>query len=113
MNKIGLSLTINKCINHFESIPYFLLFETLENAKLEIINILVSHYKKLHINYPHDLNDFEYEIFSQNDFDTIFTDLEIELIYNYIHSSLLKKKYILNNICFGTITPVFKFTKND
>ena len=51
--------------------------------------------------------------FSQDDFDNIFTDLEIELIYNYIHSSLLKKKYILNNICFATITPIFKFTKND
>lgn len=66
MNKIALSLTINKFINHFESIPYFLIFETLDHAKLEIINILVTHYKKLHVNYPHELSEFEYELFSQN-----------------------------------------------
>ena len=66
MNKIALSLTINKYVNYFESISHFLIFDTLENTKSELINILVTHYKKLHINYPHDLTDFEYELFSQN-----------------------------------------------
>lgn len=65
MSKIALSLTVNKFISHFESISYYLTFDTLENVKTEIINILVTHYKKLHINYPHNLVDFEYEIFNQ------------------------------------------------
>jgi hypothetical protein len=43
MNKVALSLTINKFINHFESTPYFLIFDTLENAKTELINILATH----------------------------------------------------------------------
>ena len=30
MNKIGLSLTINKFTTYFESIPHFLMFETLD-----------------------------------------------------------------------------------
>jgi len=66
MNHIGLSLTINKFTTYFESTPYFLMFDTLDNAKNELINILVTHYKKLNINYPPVLVDFEYEIFSQN-----------------------------------------------
>ena len=66
MNKIGLSLTINKFTTYFESIPHFLMFDTLDNARNELINILVTHYKKLYINYPPVLVDFEYEIFSQN-----------------------------------------------
>ena len=66
MNQIGLSLTINKFTTYFESIPHFLMFDTLENARIELINILVTHYKKLHINYPPVLVDFEYELFSQN-----------------------------------------------
>jgi len=49
MNKIGLSLTINKFTTYFESISHFLMFDTLENAKSELINILVTHYKKLYI----------------------------------------------------------------
>ena len=66
MSKFPVSLTVNKYVNHFESIPYFLIFESLEYAKLGIINILVTHYKKLHVNYPHDLVDFEYLLFDQN-----------------------------------------------
>ena len=66
MNKIGLSLTINKYSTYFESITHFLLFDTLDNTRLELINILTTHYKKLNINYPLLLNDFEYENFSQN-----------------------------------------------
>jgi hypothetical protein len=65
MNKIALSLTINKYTNHFESIPYFLTFETLDNAKSELINILITHFKKLYINYPHELVEFEYELFNR------------------------------------------------
>jgi hypothetical protein len=65
MNKIGLSLTVNKFTTYFESIPYFLICETLENARTEMVNILVTHYKKFHINYPHDLSDFEYQLFNQ------------------------------------------------
>ena len=64
MNKVALSLTINKYNNHFESKPYFLTFETLEQSRTELINILVTHFKKLHINYPQDLVDFEYELFN-------------------------------------------------
>lgn len=64
MNKIGLSLTINKFTTYFESIPHFLMFENLENARTELINILVTHYKKFHINYPPVLIDFEHEVFS-------------------------------------------------
>jgi hypothetical protein len=64
MNKIALSLTINKFLSNFESIPYFLTFDSLEDTRTEIINILVTHYKKLHINYPQELAEFEYELFS-------------------------------------------------
>ena len=66
MNKIGLSLTINKYSTYYESINQFLLFDTVDNARRELINILVSHYKKLNINYPLQLIDFEYEIFNQS-----------------------------------------------
>lgn len=65
MSKIALSLTVNKFINHFESIPYFLTFDSLEDTRNEIVNILVTHFKKLNINYPHELIEFEYELFSQ------------------------------------------------
>lgn len=65
MSKIALSLTINKFDNHFESIPYFFTFQSLEDARTEMINILVTHFKKLHINYPHELVEFEYELFNQ------------------------------------------------
>jgi len=65
MNKIGLSLTINKFTTYFESIPHFLLFDTLDDARKELINILVTHYKKFNINYPPILIDFEHEVFSQ------------------------------------------------
>lgn len=65
MNNIALSLTINKNINYYESTPYFLTFDSLENARSELINILFTHFKKLHINYPNDLVDFEYEYFNQ------------------------------------------------
>ena len=64
MNKIGLSLTINKYSTYFECINNFLMFDTLEDAKNELINILVSHYKKLHIDFPQNLVDFEYELFN-------------------------------------------------
>ena len=64
MNKIGLSLTINKFTTYFESIAHFLMFDSLDNARSELINILVTHYKKLYINYPQELINFEYEIFS-------------------------------------------------
>ena len=64
MNKVALSLTINKFTTYFEAIHCFLIFDTLENAKTELVNILVSHYKKLQINYPHDLEDFDYIVFN-------------------------------------------------
>jgi hypothetical protein len=63
MNKIALSLIINKFQNYFESTTYFLTFDSLENTKTEIINILVTHFKKLNINYPQELAEFEYELF--------------------------------------------------
>jgi hypothetical protein len=66
MNKIALSLTVNKFTSYFESISYFLTFDTLENTKNGMINILINHFKKIHINYPHNLIDFEYELFNQN-----------------------------------------------
>ena len=65
MSKVALSLTVNKFSNYFEAIPYFLTFDTLENAKNEMINILVTHYKKLHINYPQEILDFEYINFNK------------------------------------------------
>ena len=78
MNQIGLSLTINKFTTYFESTPYFLMFDTLENTRNELINILVTHFKKLHINYPSELSEFEYELFNHQ---YVKTDAFVYKIY--------------------------------
>ena len=65
MNKIGLALTINKYNTYFESVSYFTVNESIENAKKSLVNTLVDHFKHINIDFPLDLIDFEYLWFKQ------------------------------------------------
>jgi hypothetical protein len=62
----ALSLTINKYTTYFESINHFLLFETLDDLRKELINILTNQYKNYNIDYPSELIKFENIIFNDN-----------------------------------------------
>jgi len=65
MNKIGLIITINKFNNWFETIQTTFVSNTIDDAKNDLIEFLASHFKNLNIDYPLDLNDFEYLWFKQ------------------------------------------------
>ena len=60
MNKIALLIRINKYKQYFESDQKTFICESIEEAKNNIINILVKNFSHLNIDYPDDFNDFEY-----------------------------------------------------
>lgn len=81
MNNIGLSLTINKFTTFYESTPHFIMVDSQESARKEIINILNTHYKKFHIDFPSDLSEFEHEVFG----------------HTYVHADAFVYKLFINN----------------
>lgn len=65
MNNFGLVLTINKYNTYFESVSYFNVYESLEDAKKLLVNTLVDHFKHINIDFPLELIDFEYAWFKE------------------------------------------------
>jgi hypothetical protein len=65
MSKVGLIITINKFTNYFESNCYTILTDSLYNAKNELVLTLVENFKHINIDFPNNLNDFEYIWFKQ------------------------------------------------
>jgi Leucine-rich repeat (LRR) protein len=81
--------------------------ENIDNVYRKTLGSLQCVYKKL------EEGKRKTKIVSKNDSIQNINDDEIEVIYDYLHSSLVRKKYILNKYCNGDILPIFKFTKND
>jgi hypothetical protein len=103
MNKFGLIVTINKYKHYFSSVQSYIVCNDMNEAKLELIKYLTSHFSLLNIDFPTSFEDFEniwfnqtyvnadvftYKIFSNNDWlspwsnDEIYDDvLEAMLIH--------------------------------
>ena len=65
MTKLGLTITINKFTTYFESKNYFLLCDTIDDAKNKLIEIIVDNFKYINIDFPDNLVDFEYQWFNK------------------------------------------------
>ena len=63
MSKIGLIITINK-IN--ESVQTTFICSTLDECYIELIKHISTIFNRLHIDFPINLEDFEYIWFEQN-----------------------------------------------
>ena len=81
MSKVGLIIIINKFKAYFESKIETIECESILDAKKYLLNYLLTQFGKLNIDYPMDLNEFEYLWFggdkyvNSNAFDyKIFTD---------------------------------------
>lgn len=94
--KYGLIINLNKYNSFCEIIHKTFIFDTLEDCKNQLINFLINEFKDLNIDFPLELNDFEYIILNQNYINTnmfnymIFYDnkwitpWELDDIYNEI-----------------------------
>ena len=65
MNKIGITVTINKYTTYFDSISYYLIVDSIEQANKYLIDTLVENFKYINIDFPNNLVDFEYHWFKQ------------------------------------------------
>ncbi len=65
MSKFGLCLTINKYHNYFDTVSYYEVFDSAEILYKSLIDILSSHFTHLNIDFPQEINDFEYLWFGQ------------------------------------------------
>ena len=65
MSSIGLTITINKYTNYFETKQYYVICDTLFSTKEKLLELLTEHINKINIDYPLMLEDFDYEWFGQ------------------------------------------------
>jgi hypothetical protein len=79
MNKIGLIVNINKYNHYFETSNATFVCDSVDEAKNKMIDHLVTRMGSLNIDYPMDLNDFEYIWFNQN---YVNTNAFIYFIFN-------------------------------
>jgi hypothetical protein len=79
MNKFGLVITINKYSTYFETHTIYNIYDSLENAKQSLIDIIFSNFKNITIDYPTDLIDFEYQWFKEQ---YVKTNVFVYKIYN-------------------------------
>jgi hypothetical protein len=63
--QIGLTITINYLLTYFKTDQIYLYCSSVEEAKLKMIEILANKFAQLYIDYPHDLNEFEFEWFNK------------------------------------------------
>jgi hypothetical protein len=65
MSKIGLIITINKFTTYFESNTYTFVYDSVNDARNKLVEILVENFKYINIDFPNNLVDFEYIWFKQ------------------------------------------------
>ena len=65
MEKIGLTITINKFNTYFETKSYYLVCDNIDEAKNKLTDNLVENFRYITIDFPLDLIDFEYLWFKQ------------------------------------------------
>jgi hypothetical protein len=66
MTNYGLIVIINKYDNYFETIKETFVCTNLDDCKEKLINYLALEFNKLTIDFPLELNDFEYIWFKHN-----------------------------------------------
>ena len=66
MNKVGLTVTINKFKTYFSSVQTSIVCENLDEARLELIKYVSAHFSPLEIDFPDNLDDFHNIWFHQN-----------------------------------------------
>ena len=66
MSSYGLIITINKYIKYFETIKQTFVCNSLEECKYKMIEFIANQFTFLNIDFPLELNDFEYIWFEQN-----------------------------------------------
>jgi hypothetical protein len=64
--KYGLIINLNKYNSFCEIIHKTFICDNLEDCKNQLINFLIDEFKDLNIDFPLELNEFEYIILNQN-----------------------------------------------
>ena len=81
MSKVGLFIGITKSSTYFESINEYKVVDTIDEARVELINYLVRQLGVLNIDYPLSVEDFEYIWFNEQ----------------YVKSSVFNYKLFVND----------------
>ena len=62
---IGLIVTVNKYKSYYESAQYNCVCDSLDEARVKLIEYLFTHFKDLNIDFPMELDDFQNIWFNQ------------------------------------------------
>lgn len=65
MNKVGLTVTINKYKTYFASIQTSIVCDNIDDAYTELVKYIVAHFTPLNIDFPLELDEFENIWFNQ------------------------------------------------
>lgn len=65
MNKVGLTVTINKFKNHFSSVQTSIVCDNMDETHLELVKYIAAHFTQLNIDFPDNLDEFHNIWFNQ------------------------------------------------